>query len=116
MESSRQSSIPRLSAGSVRGLACPALVDERRTRTNKERLYRGDPDDTYYGILAQFREQAHTARRVFGVSCLVAINFGVCTLRRPATTHACRLTHERVRVGAAVTKAPREQRDTNFPP
>lgn len=24
-------------------------------------------------------------RRVFGVSCLVAINFGVCTLRRPAT-------------------------------
>lgn len=35
------------------------LVDIKTyTRTNKGRLYRKDPSNTYYGILAQFREQA----------------------------------------------------------
>lgn len=63
-------------------LSVPVSLTLRRARTNKERLYRGDLGDTYYRILAQFREQA--PRRVFRVSCLVAINFKVCTLRRPA--------------------------------
>ncbi|CAL1682694.1 unnamed protein product [Lasius platythorax] len=33
------------------------------TRTNKERLYRKDPGDTYYGILAQFREHSEAGFR-----------------------------------------------------
>jgi len=75
--------------------------------TNKERLHRRD---TYYGNLAQFRERV--PRQVFRVSCLVAINFGVCILGRP-TVHTC--TCMPICTGTTITKTLREQRHTNFP-
>lgn len=55
-------------------------------------------------------------RRVFGVSCLVAINFRVCTLRRLDCTHAAAAVCVCVGAAARYTKTPRESGATQIFP